>query len=104
MFDKNRTLPIYYGICDFSDSSIRSNIENFICNFMKSGCKPMMKYFTINQMTSLPKNIEFRKIVVSSSITEMPCHRSLNIRVWFNNISSIKCLCPPSFYGDQCQY
>ena len=35
------------------------------------------------------------------------CHRGLPLRVWINkekNLTDSTCLCPPSFYGDTCQY
>ena len=35
------------------------------------------------------------------------CHRGLDVQIWLNkgmNLTRNVCLCPPSFYGDQCQY
>ena len=35
------------------------------------------------------------------------CHRGLGLRVWLNSTGAsyeTTCLCPPSFYGDHCQY
>ncbi|CAF1464938.1 unnamed protein product, partial [Adineta steineri] len=35
------------------------------------------------------------------------CHRGLPLRIWLsreNNLTNITCLCPPSFYGNICQY
>ena len=32
------------------------------------------------------------------------CHRGLDLFVWLNNTEHPTCLCPPSLYGDQCQY
>ena len=66
-----------------------------------------MKYFTIDGIIKSPKELE-KKIEISTistpSIIPMICHRGLDLRVWSNNQTTIKCLCPPSYYGDQCQY
>ncbi|CAF3988067.1 unnamed protein product [Rotaria sordida] len=36
------------------------------------------------------------------------CHRGLDLRVWLNDEKNLTtkntCLCPPSYYGNQCQY
>ena len=32
------------------------------------------------------------------------CHRGLDLNVWSNNSTDRTCFCPPSYYGDQCQY
>ena len=35
------------------------------------------------------------------------CHRGLDLQVWLdkeNNVTTNVCLCPPSYYGSQCQY
>jgi hypothetical protein len=35
------------------------------------------------------------------------CYRGLNLRVWLDrekNLTNMTCLCPPSYYGDMCQY
>jgi len=58
------------------------------------------------------KNIE-NTIFLSSSIIQVPyqhqprCHRGLDLSLWLNNSNNSttnRCLCPPSFYGNQCQY
>ncbi|CAF1047754.1 unnamed protein product [Rotaria sordida] len=39
--------------------------------------------------------------------TKQRCHRGFDLRVWLdkdNNLTTTTCLCPPSFYGDMCQY
>ncbi|CAF2964940.1 unnamed protein product [Rotaria sp. Silwood2] len=38
---------------------------------------------------------------------ELRCHRGFDLRIWLNNeknLTTNTCLCPPSFYGDMCQY
>ncbi|CAF2821896.1 unnamed protein product [Rotaria sp. Silwood2] len=38
---------------------------------------------------------------------ELRCHRGFDLRIWLNNEKNLTintCLCPPSFYGDMCQY
>ncbi|CAF4949831.1 unnamed protein product, partial [Rotaria socialis] len=35
------------------------------------------------------------------------CHRGIELTVWLDdekNLTTSTCLCPPSFYGDRCQY
>ena len=44
---------------------------------------------------------------VEGSTNQRPslCQRGLHLRLWLNHSStSYVCLCPPSFYGSQCQY
>ncbi|CAF4660179.1 unnamed protein product [Rotaria sp. Silwood1] len=38
---------------------------------------------------------------------ELRCHRGFDLRVWLNNeknLTTNTCFCPPSFYGNMCQY
>ena len=46
-------------------------------------------------------------VAVYSGPIRQRCHRGLPLRVWINkekNLTDTTCLCPPSFYGDICQY
>ncbi|CAM4752934.1 unnamed protein product [Rotaria magnacalcarata] len=55
-----------------------------------------------------------RRIILTSSATtrtsvkrKQRCYRGLELTVWLDtekNLTENTCLCPPSFYGDQCQY
>jgi hypothetical protein len=64
-------------------------------------------------MNILEKNIK-NTIFSSSSLIKISdqyhqsyCYRGLDLYVWLNNTNNsrtITCLCPPSFYGNRCQY
>ncbi len=110
--EKNRTFPQNFGICAAEFSSLQSDVEKFICNQMQYHVKLPIIHFTLGRMSNSnkykTKNIE-NTIFSSSSITEMSyqsrCNRGLDLRVWLNNSSTTNtCLCPPSYYGDSCQY
>ncbi|CAF4253863.1 unnamed protein product, partial [Rotaria magnacalcarata] len=55
-----------------------------------------------------------QRISIASSATtrsfvkrDQRCHRGIELTVWLDdekNLTANTCLCPPSFYGDRCQY
>ncbi|CAF1130475.1 unnamed protein product [Adineta steineri] len=56
----------------------------------------------INTIRSVPPDM--KSIVYHE---QYRCHRGLPLRIWLNqekNLTNITCLCPPSFYGNICQY
>ncbi|CAF0846582.1 unnamed protein product [Adineta steineri] len=56
----------------------------------------------INTIRIVPPNM---KSIVHHD--QYRCHRGLPLRIWLNqekNLTNITCLCPPSFYGNICQY
>jgi len=60
----------------------------------------MSELFTL-PMIVLPPTIQL------SDQRQPRCHRGLDLNVWLNNrdnTTTSTCLCPPSFYGDRCQY
>ncbi|CAF1130271.1 unnamed protein product [Adineta steineri] len=102
--EKNRTADLR-DICGNINKYFVSNVEKFMCNHFGNKLKQTRKYFTINQKHKSVKN----NVSTCSSIIRRPqhqpyCHRGLELRVWLNNSTRITCLCPPSFYGNQCQY
>jgi hypothetical protein len=114
--EKNRTFLKYIGICAEGLSLLQSDVEKFLCNQVKYRVKKSTIYFILDRMSNSveykTKNIE-NTMFSSSSVTEMfrqhqpRCHRGLDLRVWLNNKSgstTYTCLCPPSYYGDICQY
>ncbi|CAF4347509.1 unnamed protein product, partial [Rotaria sp. Silwood2] len=114
---KNRTDIFTYGtICFSPDSSIRSDVEQFLCHETKFKIKEQIKYFSLDGMNKpvedQAKDIIKRRFSSSSRIEmsdqhELRCHRGFDLRIWLNNEKNLTintCFCPPSFYGDMCQY
>ncbi|CAF4405138.1 unnamed protein product, partial [Rotaria sp. Silwood2] len=114
---KNRTnISTYDSICRLPYSSIRSDVEQFLCHETKFKIKQQIKYFSLDGMSKpvddQTKNIIKLKFSSSSHIEmsdqhELRCHRGFDLRIWLNNEKNLTintCLCPPSFYGDMCQY
>ncbi|CAF4370897.1 unnamed protein product [Rotaria sp. Silwood2] len=112
----NRTPHIYSSLCWSMDLLFGSDVEKFLCKKMDSFKKEPVIYFTLdgmnNSVKALTNNIENE---VSSSLPLLEksdqyqprCHRGIDLRVWLNNKNNITrntCLCPPSYYGDKCQY
>ncbi|CAF3755523.1 unnamed protein product [Rotaria sp. Silwood1] len=114
---KNRTdIFTYDSICFSPDSSILSDVEQFLCHETKFKIKEQIKYFSLDGM-SKPVEDQATDIIKrrfsSSSRIEMSdqhehrCHRGFDLRIWLNNETNLTtntCLCPPSFYGNICQY
>ncbi|CAF1466728.1 unnamed protein product [Rotaria sp. Silwood1] len=114
---KNRTnTPLYESICASPYSSVRSAAEQFLCQATKYKRIQLNKYFSLDEMSKTLQDqtkIVTNSIFSSSSIMQISyqhkprCHRGFDLRVWLNdatNLTTNTCLCPPSFYGDQCQY
>jgi hypothetical protein len=112
----NRTPFEDRSICAPSQFPFKSDVEQFLCYHLELPYKDRQLNFLIDKMNMLDehssKNIENR-IFSSSSLIQMSdqyqthCHRGLDLIVWLNNktnLTTMKCLCPSSFYGDRCQY
>ncbi|CAF1013120.1 unnamed protein product [Rotaria sp. Silwood1] len=111
---KNRTVDD--SICHGKFDLIRSDIENFFCTRQIDTNKPQIVHFGFDQLknsTIYTTKQKPKLIIPYSSITqttlyhEQTCHRGVPLRVWLheeNNVTTITCLCPPSFYGNMCQY
>jgi hypothetical protein len=104
------------GICVSSDLPFASDVEKFVCNYMKPKIKQLITYFSLHEMNTSLKdpadNVKNPLFPNSSSVQifrdhQRRCHRGIDLRVWVNNeknLTTSTCLCPPSFYGDICQY
>ncbi|CAF4150537.1 unnamed protein product, partial [Adineta steineri] len=103
--EKNRTIGPY-GICYDIDKRFTSNVEKFMCNHFGHKEKQTRKYFTINQKhKSIKNNVSTCQSIIQKRRQYQPhCHRGLEVRVWLKNSRIITCLCPPSYYGNRCQY
>jgi hypothetical protein len=105
--EKNRTFSVRSSICQPSYLSFASDVEKCLCNYTMNGDKQQMVYFSLDGMS---KSVEHNVVSTKPTITPVfphryRCNRGLDLYVWMDdgNLKSI-CLCPPSFYGDRCQY
>ncbi|CAF4136103.1 unnamed protein product [Rotaria sp. Silwood2] len=104
------------NIFDSYSCITRSDVEQFLCREVKHKIKQQMKYFSLEGMNKSVKdqtNNLTKSVFLSSSIIEQfhqherRCHRGFDLRIWLNNeknLTTYTCLCPPSFYGNMCQY
>jgi hypothetical protein len=112
----NRTSSIDDSICSSYYNHDRSNVEKFLCDYRVPTRSWKIIYFTLDRRTDLVElktnNID-NTVMSSSSLIQMSgqyqprCHRGLDLRIWLNNkngSTTNTCLCPPSYYGDICQY
>jgi hypothetical protein len=109
--------------CTPYDQSPRTEVEKFICDFMNGVGFGGSKYFRLQNVPTYPKQltsniisrtlpvqtktqlIESNPVVHSRFIKERRCNRGLPIKIRrSNDTSKLYCLCPPSYYGDKCQY
>ncbi|CAF3948757.1 unnamed protein product, partial [Rotaria sp. Silwood1] len=107
---------ITYGICSRYNEWIHSDVESFICNWFSETNKQKIVHFSLDKLSKLTSNDTKHDRVALQSSSSMirtfhqhhhRCHRGLDVQVWLNrkkNLTAMTCLCPPSFYGDMCQY
>ena len=100
----------FNDFCAPESENNRTDVENFFCARPFDTDKSLMVPFSVGSpIDSIDHSIERQTnaIILSSSTDQQRCHRGLPLRVWlhFNETSThIACLCPPSFYGNRCQY
>ncbi|CAF0809741.1 unnamed protein product [Adineta steineri] len=104
---KNGTFITHPHICSSSDLSKGSPIEQFLCKTMKIQQKELIVYFSLNRSN---QNL-IEDTPTSSSVFEEShpyqshCHHGFDLYVWTDNkTKQTICLCPPTFYGNTCQY
>ncbi|CAF0917709.1 unnamed protein product, partial [Rotaria sordida] len=112
-----RDIPIHSTICNKRYENIRSKVENFFCVRQLDTNKPQLVYFSLGKLTNSANQMiqqhtnemilhsSTRQIIINQY--EQRCHRGLPLRIRLNidkNLTTIACLCPPSFYGNMCQY
>ncbi|CAF1109410.1 unnamed protein product, partial [Adineta steineri] len=106
------------GICLSGNIGYATQVEKFLCGFVSDKYKRRIIHLKLDNTISPVEKIN--ENVVSSSLSPMKispkisrqlkfgCHRGLRLRVWLNNKSDLitnpVCFCPPSYYGDDCQY
>ena len=101
-----------------------TNVQRFVFNFVEDKDKKnFVRFFTLRNMPTyssqsnlksdpFPMSIDTRvqtrqnKLMMNEeNIDEWRCNRGLRIHIRTSNSEySLSCLCPPSYYGDQCQY
>ncbi|UJR29703.1 hypothetical protein I4U23_017251 [Adineta vaga] len=98
-------------------TSKHSNMIQVIHNNLEINQFLFEREFVLNNIhdfESYPVDQTNNLTLFSPEIIQIPrytqishCHRGLDLRVWLdrrNNLSTSTCLCPPSYYGSQCQY
>lgn len=101
------------SICADQWAAYRSNEENFLCN-IENISSLSNRYFKLqSSIIDPPAAIHPARKAIATDSTRRPadpnwswrCNRGLYVRHLLDGVNfSYKCLCPPSYYGDQCQY
>ncbi|CAF4848680.1 unnamed protein product [Rotaria sp. Silwood1] len=99
-----------------ANNEMLSDVRHFLCYEIQRKEKQQPKYLSLNASREVVENHNENKVNSVNSRSpffeiypqrEYECHRGLGLRVWLNdtkNLTTYACLCPPSFYGEQCQY
>ncbi|CAF2931593.1 unnamed protein product [Rotaria sp. Silwood2] len=102
--------------CYIENSSLLSDVERFLCHETKSTVKLQRKYFALDdaskyadEKTKIMAKLDFSTSFITKMLYQhvSECYRGFRLRLWLNkeeNSTKNVCLCPPSYYGDQCQY
>ena len=112
----------YDSICDYSHGLL-TEVEFYFCSFVFRIQYLQSIYFKLWNIPNYPKYITTQNSslllpirVYTHSIIQNPtkyvtsidvwwCNRGVPIRIHINaNSSELTCLCPPSYYGNRCQY
>jgi hypothetical protein len=88
------------GICRPNNIQYASNAEKFVCAFIEERYKRSIIHFTLKDMIHSVSKI-ISPIQISPEQHKSRCHRGLNLRM---NEINLVCLCPPSYYGSNCEY
>ena len=105
----DRNLTIAPARCDLPDEDIDSNMEKYLCHHPFKQVKQLKtRYFSLQTdhqpVDTIDPEEAIRPLIPG---LRQRCHRGLPLRVWLNkakNLTDLTCLCPPSFYGNTCQY
>jgi hypothetical protein len=100
------------GICTKDYESNGSDVAKVLCrHFLNIGHR-WKAYFTLDQSQNLIKQTSSPIFSHQSNNRTIEyfhqrCHRGIELQVWLDkekNLTTNTCLCPPSYYGDTCQY
>ena len=104
------------SICESDYSSNRLDVEQFLCKYSETKYKRQTVYFSLDETRNVPDDdtdalrvSRFPSLLSIDpfQVSNLHCHRGLNLRLWLggdNDLSTTTCLCPPSYYGNRCQY
>ena len=103
------TVSVMHGICTQNYKSYGSNAIKILCRHFIHNGERWRIYFTLDQRLKENTTDMFINRPVNQKIEYyLPrYHRSLDSQVWLDkekNLTTNICLCPPSYYGDYCQY
>ncbi|UJR14206.1 hypothetical protein I4U23_001199 [Adineta vaga] len=96
---------------------VDSAIQSVLCESINIVPKRLFVYFTLGNSSKSDiigfdntRSIDLFPSIIpdgTENTRQSQCHRGLVLRTWLDNINRqavITCLCPSSYYGDQCQY
>ncbi|CAF3407239.1 unnamed protein product [Rotaria socialis] len=95
---------------------LNSDAQDFFRKHFSNTPKRHIVHFSLGKQQKSTTTIkqDDQMISITSSATdrtfvkrEQRCHRGIELTVWLDdekNLTTSTCLCPPSFYGDRCQY
>ncbi len=108
--------------CNQDSAHNRSEVEEVLCGLSENE-NHRIQYFSIHTLSNYPslengvigeiihwpterhsiKNVNASQ--VENNLWPWYCNRGLVVHPWIeNNSSNNTCMCPPSYYGDSCQY
>ena len=114
----------YEEVCRIGDWQTKRLVKTFhsfeqidCLDTAKLICKQYMystgkkqRYFTLDQQTNEDISVTPQKPIyldLEPKSYQQRCHRGLDLQVYLDkskNLTTSVCLCPPSYYGDTCQY
>lgn len=103
------------GICTKYYESNGSDIAKVLCRRFSYDYPKYRVYFTLDSWQDLiARHQKKENSSLDSPSTQQTiqsyqprCHRGVSLQIWLNkanNRTTDACLCPPSYYGDTCQY
>lgn len=123
--DDERFCTSFYDLCYPFSESIRTDVDNVLCNLTDDNRRTFIP-FSLKASRVYPNQILEYNTTISSPIVEnvnsfdkrkhiifskkniswiWRCNRGLAVQVsLIDKKPEYRCLCPPSYYGDLCQY
>ncbi len=100
---------VFFSVCLDENASIRTKVQTFLCRRVADTQKSPIVHFSLDKTKQLPTQQKKTRtaVYIPTDFYDQRCHRGLPLRVWLNsdeNLTNTTCLCPPSFYGNLCQY
>ena len=104
------------SVCQLPSLLNLTDAEKFLCDYTSQKLKKQILHLTLHQTTPLlierslnviDNTVSPKSRIDRSKMLKLDCHHGLDLRIWSNdkyNSSNTTCLCPPTYYGDRCQY